>query len=338
MQKKLFGILPTGEEIHNYTINGINTSAEIINYGAAIRRLTAFGIDVAGGFDELSSYITNPGNQGGTIGRVSNRIEDASFIMNGVEYHLKQNDGRHCLHGGECFNHAVWQVTAYSDSSVTLRYLSPDGDCGFPGELLTFVTYSFVGDALVIDYKAIPSSKTPIALTNHAYFNLDGFGGDIKDHKLTIFADRYSEINESILPTGEHPLVYGTRFDFTTPTRIGDGLTGGFGGYDHNFILSPKIYETISGKCVALAAVLENDSLRLSVFTDQPGIQLYTGNGLDPVKDPDFRGGIKPLKYGAVCLETQTEPNSTKYGEGFYDVGEVYTHTCVYRLERKDSL
>jgi len=105
MKKIMFGTLPTGEEIYNYTIKGENTEAEIINYGAAIRGLTVFGTDVVGGFDNIDAYITNPGNQGGTIGRVSNRIEDACFIMDGVEYKLKQNNGRHCLHGGVCFTY-----------------------------------------------------------------------------------------------------------------------------------------------------------------------------------------------------------------------------------------
>ena len=335
MNKRLFGTLKSGEEIFIYTISGTNTTAEIINYGAAIQSLTTFGKDVVGGFDNIEAYVTNPGNQGGTIGRVSNRIEDACLTVDGVEYKLVQNNGKHCLHGGVCFNHAIWQVTDYADDRISLRYISHDGECGFPGELDTTVTFKFVGDDLIISYSATPSKKTPIALTNHAYFNLDGFGGDILDHKLMICADRYSEIDETILPTGNHPLVYGTIFDFSTPTRIGNGIGPSFRGYDHNFVLTPKVHERIDGKLLALAATLENDEIMLSIYTDQPGIQLYTGNGLGSPSNPTFKGGIQPTMYGGLCLETQTEPNSVKRGEGIYSPGETYTHTCVYGFKLK---
>lgn len=331
--KRLFGTLPDGEKIYLYTIKSKDTSAEILTYGAVLRSLCFCGTDVVGGFDNIESYITNPGNQGGIIGRVANRIEKASFVMDGQEYHLKKNDGEHCLHGGVAFNHAVWRAEEYSESHVTLTYLSPDGEAGFPGNLFTEVTYTLDGNSLIIDYKAMTDSISPIALTNHAYFNLDGFGGDVMDHTLKIFADRYTEIDSNIIPTGNRPSVDGTNFDFRAGKRLGDAFCEGFRGYDHNFILSPKTYKSFIGKSLGLAAELENDKLRLSVYTDQPGLQLYTGNGLSG--DPDFKGGVKAIRHGALCLETQTEPNATKRGEGFYVTGEIYTHTSVYMLERK---
>lgn len=333
--KKLYATLENGEKIYSYTIFGTNTEAEIITYGATLRSFSIDGVDVAGGFDGISGYITNPGNVGGTIGRIANRVKDATFVMDGVAYNLTKNNGESCLHGGFCFNHRIWTVESFSDSSITLSYFSPDGECGFPANLKTLVTYSLSRDALVIDYEATPDAKTPIALTNHAYFNLDGFGGDLRKHKMTVFADSYTEVDGDLVPTGNRPSVDGTVFDFREAREIGEGLdTPNFRGYDHNFVITPKFYADFNGKKLALDAILENDSIKLSVYSDQPGLQVYTGNGLNP-KNPNFKGGIVAVKYGGICLETQTEPNSVNHGVGFFEAGEVYRHTCVYALERK---
>jgi len=257
--KKLYATLPTGEEIYLYTIKGTNTTAEIITYGATLRSLIIDGVDVAGGFDGIEGYLTNPGNVGGTIGRVSNRIENAIFVMDGAKYELKKNNGNHCLHGGFDFNHRIWNVEEYSENSVTLTHLSKSGDCGFPANLSVSVSYTLLGDDLIIDYKAIPDSKTPIALTNHAYFNLDGFGGDVKRHKLTVYSDSYTEVDENLIPSGNRPSVNGTVFDFRKPTEIGLGLeTKGFHGYDHNFIITHKEFKKFGDKLLGLSAVLEN--------------------------------------------------------------------------------
>ena len=337
MKKEFYGNLSTGERIDIVTLESENCTLSVINYGASIVSFKPFGIDIIGGFNNMEEYEADTSNQGAAVGRVANRIANARFTMDGAIYMLPANNNGHCLHGGKGFNRRAWNFEETTENSVTLSYYSEDGEEGFPNALLVRVRYTLEDATLLLTYEAIPEGKTPIALTNHSYFNLDGFGGDVLDHRLTIYADRYSEIDETILPTGERPLVYGTRFDFTAPTRIGDGISDGFKGYDHNFILSPKVFEKIDGRTLGLAAELENDSLKLSIFTDQPGIQLYTGNGLS-AKNPYFKGGVEPIKYGGVCLETQTEPNATKRGEGFYGAGETYTHTCVYRLERKDSL
>ena len=333
MKKEFFGTLPTGENVHSYSIKGKNTNAAIIDYGATVNSFVAFGKDIIGGFDTIDPYLENPGCQGNTIGRVSNRIKNSRFTIDGVEYKVVTNNNSHCLHGGMFFNHTVWNVVAHSESSITLTYTSPDGEGGFPGELKATVTYSIIDDALAIDYKAIADKKTPIGLTNHSYFNLDGFGGDIKEHKLKIFAKTYTEADSEIVPTGNHPDVVGTPFDFSELRRIGDGMENGLSGYDHNFVLSPEVYADYLGKNLGLAAIVENGSLRLSVYTDQPGVQLYTGNGL--AGNADFKGGVKAVKYGGLCLETQNEPNSVNRGIGIYDAGEEYTHTCVYKVERK---
>ncbi len=333
MKNEIFGKLPTGELVHSYVIKGENTKATIIDYGATVNGFVAFGTDIIGGFDTIEPYLENPGCQGNTIGRVSNRIKNSRFTIDGVEYKVVTNNNSHCLHGGMVFNHTVWDVVSADDSSITLTYTSPDGEVGFPGELKATVTYSIINDALVIDYKASADKKTPIGLTNHSYFNLDGFGGNILEHKLKIFAKTYTEADREIVPTGNHPDVVGTPFDFSKLHRIGDGIDAGLSGYDHNFVLTPEIYESYLGKKLGLAAIVENSVLRLSVYTDQPGIQLYTGNGLSG--NADFKGGVKAVKYGGLCLETQKEPNSVNQGIGIYDAGEEYTHTCVYKVERK---
>ena len=334
--KSLYDTLPTGEKIYSYTIYGTNTEAEILTYGATLRSLKAFGRDIAGGFDGIDGYLTNPGNVGGTIGRVANRIKNAEFVMDGVRYSLTKNNGEHCLHGGFDFNHKVWDVIDSTDSSVTLYLHSRDGDCGFPADLDVTVTYSLLGDALMIDYTATPSGKTPIALTNHAYFNLDGFGGRINGHKMKIFADSYTEVGPDLIPTGERPDVAGTVFDFRKERLIGEGLSDpDFRGYDHNYIINHSVFKEFSGMELGLSATLENDTLKLSVYSDQVGLQVYSGNGLGSPSNPDFKGGIKPVKYGGICLETQTEPNSVNHGVGFYSAGETYRHTCVYEIEKK---
>ncbi len=334
--KKYYATLPSGEEVYVCTIKGTNTTAEIITYGAILRSLVIDGTDIVSGFDGIEPYLTNPACHGATIGRVANRISDSFFVMDGERYEVVKNNGENSLHGGFEFNHANWTFKSITDTSVALTYTSPDGASGFPGELTVTVTYSFIGDALVIDYKATPKSKTPIALTNHSYFNLDGFGGDVKKHVLKIASKNYTEVDRALIPTGNHPLVFETKYDFTEARVIdGGAYNENFSGYDNNFVIIPEEFKKFGDKTLGLAAVLENDNLRLLTYSDQPGLQVYTGNGLGAPSDPKFKGGIKAVKYGGICLETQTEPNCIKSGIGFYDAGEIYTHTCVYELERK---
>lgn len=330
---RLFGTLPTGEKIYAYTIKSDNTEAEIMTYGATILKLDTFGVDIVGGFDKFESYIENKGSLGMTVGRVANRIKDAKLVIDGKEYNLTKNNNGNCLHGGVGFGHRVWEVKEHLENSVTFTYTSPDGEDGFPSELVAEVTYSLEGDALVIDYKATPNGTTPISMTNHAYFNLDGFGKDIMNHTLKVFADSITEVDDYLIPTGNRPSVQNTRFDLRGGRRLEDVLNGEI--YDHNFILCPDIYAEFKNKNIGLCAVLENANLKMSVYTDQPGLQIYSAHGLGA--GADFKGGIKQVKYGAICLEAQTEPNSVNLGIGIYKKGETYTQTTVYKIERKDS-
>lgn len=332
MEKKLYGVLPTGEEVYVYSLKNDSALLNIMTRGATIVNFKVFGTDIVGGFDNLETYLVDTSHQGAVIGRVANRVADAKFVMDGVTYKLPENDHGNCLHGGDGFDHKVWTVTDYTDDSITLEYYSKDGEEGFPAGLSVKVTYKLSGADLLIDYVAIPDGKTPIALTNHAYFNLNGFGGTIEDHTAVIYADKYTEVNEKLIPNGIRPNVEGTPFDFKTPHKIGERCGKDFIGYDHNFILAPVKSEVLFGKELPLIADVKGEKLRMKVYTDQPGVQFYIGNFLG--NGPDFRNGTKQVFHGAFCLETQTEPDCINHGIGFYNKGEVYTHTVVYSVEK----
>ena len=332
MNIELFGKLENGQDARLYTLKSGECEVKLSDYGAMIVSFVFDGKGVIGGFDKLSTYLTDNSHQGATIGRVANRIAGACFTMDGKEYSLPKNDGDNCLHGGLGFDFRLFDVKEYDGEHIVFSYLSPDGDEGFPAELKVEVCYTLLGSELIIDYKAIPGGKTPIALTNHSYFNLDGFGADVLSHKLTIYADRYTEVGEDLIPNGNRPLVEGTPFDFRSAHEIGERIAQTAGGYDHNFILTPTIHKEYLGKSLALAAVVDGRDIRLKVYTDQSGIQVYTGNFLG--YGADFSGGIKQVKHGALCLEAQTEPNAVKHGECFYNEGEIYTHTTVYSFEK----
>ncbi|MBQ1950397.1 MAG: galactose mutarotase [Clostridia bacterium] len=332
MNKRLFGTLPCGTKIAIFTLTHGKSSAEIMTYGAAIVSLRPFGnVDVVGGYDCIEDYLADTSNQGAIIGRVANRIEGACFKMDNKVYHLVDNDNGNCLHGGGGFHQKVWQVNAYTQNSVTLSYYSPDGEDGFPAGLPVCVKYTLEDSALCIDYTAKPEGKTPIALTNHAYFNLDGFGKDIRKHKIQIAAERYTEVDERLIPNGNRPPVASTSLDFRKSRLIDDG-TDAFTGYDHNMILSPTSFRSFHGVSLGLAAQAENDRLTLQVYTDQPGLQFYTGNFLGD--GPCFKNGVPPIQYGAFCLEAQTEPNCIKKGIAIYDKGTTYSQHTVYKFNK----
>ena len=325
---KVFGKLDTGATVHEYILKNSEAEVAIITFGAIVRKFTVFGRDIVGGYDNIEGYLNDDSHQGGIIGRVANRIADAKFVMDGKEYKLPKNDGENCLHGGCGFDRRIWSVVEASDESILLSLKSEDMEEGFPAVLDVSVRYTLIGTALKIEYTAIPDGKTPIALTNHSYFNLGGLGGTILEHTVEIFADRYTEVGDDLIPNGNRPEVAGTVFDLRKPIKIGTHISDDFIGYDHNFILCPTEFDGGLG----LAARVKGEELNMSVYTDQPGVQFYIGNFLGG--EPDFKGGIKRVKHGAFCLETQTEPNCINHGIGFYGKGEKYTHTTVYKIEK----
>ena len=333
IDKRLFGKLPNGEDVYIYRLTDGTATAEIMEYGAAIVSLYPFGdVDVVGGFDTLEHYLTDTSNQGAIVGRVANRIENAQFKPDDKVYQLTANDNGNCLHSGVGFHHRLWTVKEHTNNSITLSYYSPHGEDGFPANLDVEVTYTILNSSLLISYQAIPDNATPIALTNHAYFNLDEFGGDIRKHKLPIFADRYTVVNEKLIPSGNRPNVAGSNIDFRELRFIDDG-SGEFNGYDNNMILSPTSYKSFNEKDLGLVAIAENEHMRMKVYTDQPGMQLYTGYFLG--NGPDFKNNIPQIQFGAFCLETQTEPNCVKHNEAIYPLGDIYRHYTVYEFLSK---
>ena len=326
---KAFGKLDTGATVYEYALKNNDAEVSIITFGAIVRKFCVFGTDIVGGYDNIEDYLNDDSHQGGIIGRVANRVANAKFVMDGVEYSLPKNDGDNCLHGGCGFDRRVWCVSEATNESILLTLRSEDMEEGFPAALDVAVRYTLDGTSLKIEYSAKPDGKTPIALTNHSYFNLNGLGGKILEHTVEIFADRYTEVGDDLIPNGSRPEVCGTVFDLTKPTAIGKHVSADFIGYDHNFILCPTEYENGLG----LAARVSGERLNMSVYTDQPGVQFYIGNFLGGA--PDFKGGIKRVLHGAFCLETQTEPNCINHGIGFYDKGDEYRHTTVYKIEKK---
>ena len=333
MKKELFGILPNGTEIYEYTLTNGKAVCRIMNLGAAILSFQPFGEEnVIGGFDTLDGYLQDDSNQGLIIGRVANRVKNAVFEMEGWEYHLIANDNGNCLHSGIGYGHRVWQVKDVTEHTITLTYHSPAMEDGFPASLDVEVTYTLENNALQIDYTAVPDGKTPIVLTNHAYFNLDGFGGTVDNHAVQIFANRYTAVDDTLIPTGHRPLVEGTGFDFRTPRTLGN-QQGDFQEVDHNLVLSPTTFKEFGKQALGLAAVVTNGTLTMNMYTDQPGVQFYTGNFLG--NGPAFAGNKPQVQHGGFCLEAQTEPNCITHGKAIYQKGQTYTQRTVYEFAQK---
>ncbi len=324
MQATLFGRMPDGTEILCYTLKNIEAEVRILTLGATIADFLVGGQSIVCGFSTLEDYLADDSYQGALIGRVANRVANASFTLNETRYSLFANDGKHSLHGGKCgFNRRLFNVLNATDEAITLTRISPDGEEGYPGNLSLKVTYSLSGTALTIDYTATSDADTPINLTNHSYFNLTGLGSSIMDYEAKICADFYTEVDGELIPTGNRPSVEGTPYDLRTPRRIGEKPNG----FDNNFRLQ-KIGED---NAPTLAAVVRGGDLSLSVYTTMSDLQFYTGCVL--AGEPPFRGGIPKAPYTAFCLETQTEPDGPNRGTCLLRAGEVYRHTTVYRVE-----
>jgi aldose 1-epimerase len=336
MKKELFGKTETGAEVYCYTLENSEAVLEILTYGATIRSFRPYGVSIVCGFDNFDYYLGDRSPHGAVVGRVANRIEGAELTIDGAIYMLSANQMGNCLHGGfENFSRKVWEVKEFCDDHITLSYYSPDGEEGFPGGLLTELTYTLKGATLILEYSATPDAKTAVALTNHSFFNLDGIGGTVYETKARIYAKTYTAVDERLLPNGEHPSVVGTVYDFSYPKAFGADFPEGFRGHDVNYNLCPESFKEFLGKSVGLCAEVWGKKLKMSVYTDQPGVQFYIGNFLGSDPDPAFRGDIKKIRHGAFCLETQTEPNCVNHGEGFYEAGETYFHNTVYKIEQK---
>ena len=344
-----FDTVVDGKKVALYVLkNASGMEVAITNYGGRIVSIMVPGkdgkwADVELGFDNIHDYLTVPNNFGALIGRYANRIAKGSFTLEGREYTLERNNGPNHLHGGSHgFDTRVWDVTEATDKELKLHYLSKDMEAGYPGNLDVTVTYTLKDDnSIVIDYSATTDKTTVVNLTNHAYFNLKGAGeGTVMDHVLTIFADAFTPVDSTMIPTGEIRPVEGTPLDFRTPTPLGERIDSDYkqlvmgNGYDHNWVLKKEASDSV----VLAARLLEPASGRiLEVYTNEPGIQCYTGNFLDGTIHG--KGGKVYLRRGAVCLETQHYPDSPNHPE-FPSVvlkpGEKYHSVCIYKFKAED--
>ncbi|SEB40287.1 aldose epimerase family protein [Terriglobus roseus] len=321
VSKASFGSTKDGKAVDIYTLKDASLEVKIITYGARIQSILAPDshgktADVVLGSANLDGYVNDGGTYfGAVVGRYGNRIAKGQFTIDGKTYHVPINNNGQSLHGGtDGFSARVWTAKIIPEG-VEMTLVSPDGDQGYPGELTAHVRYTLQGHALKIAYSATTTKSTVLNLTNHSYFNLGGEGnGTIVNHKIQIDADRYTPVDSVLIPTGDLPPVAGTPFDFRTPHVIGeridlknDQLKLG-GGYDHNWVLNGK-----AGVLHTAAVVSDPGSGRtLTVSTTEPGVQFYTGNSMKDGVNTGT-GGMKYVRRGGFCLETQHFPDSPNH-------------------------
>jgi aldose 1-epimerase len=320
--------------------NSLGMAVRVMTYGATVTEICVPDRDnkiedVVLGFESFDGYLQS-GNPyfGSLIGRVGNRIAGATFSLNNTGYKLAANNNGNSLHGGnKGFDKVIWELVNVTDSQVQLRYLSKDGEEGYPGNLEVVVTYSLTNEnELRIEYRATTDKATPVNLTNHSYFNLSaGSDPTMLKHRLMINAVKYLPVNDNLIPTGEMTDVAGTPMDFTSEKTIEqDILQTADAGYDHTWVLSSN------GDVNKLAASLNHhESGRyMEVFTDQPGLQFYSGNFLDGTLN-DTKDGKKYVKYAALCLEAQhfpDSPNQPRFPNTILNPGETYNQLTIYKF------
>ncbi len=347
-----FGMTEDGTPVTLYTLtNAHGLKAKIMTYGGILTELDVpdrdgkMG-DVVLGFDDLKGYLAGHPYFGALVGRVANRVAKGRFTLDGKEYKLAVNNGPNSLHGGlKGFDKVVWKAepnTSPDGAALKLTYVSKDGEEGYPGALSVTVVYTLTNDdALKIEYTATTDKATPVNLTNHSYFNLaEPASGDILGHEIMIAADKYTPVDDTMIPTGEIKPVKGTPYGLTKPTKIGahiDELKGNPatkdpGGYDINYVLRG------GGKEPALAArVTEPKTGRImEVWTTEPGLQFYTGNFLDGTNKG--KGGVVYKQHQAFCLEADHFPDSVNHADfpsTILEPGKTYTQTTIYKFSAK---
>jgi aldose 1-epimerase len=320
LTRKAWGKGPNDSTVDLYTLTSAKVEACITTYGAKLVRVKTADrdgkmADVVLGYDSLAGFLEDKKTYfGAIVGRYGNRIAAGQFSIDGQSYQLPLNDKRNTLHGGPVgFDQKVWTGQEIP-GGVELTLVSEDGDMGFPGTLTVKARYTLAGDALRIEYSATTDKATVLNLTNHAYFNLNGDDeGDILDHEITLYADRYTPVDGGLIPTGELAEVAGTPLDFRQATKIGSRIEEEHaqltvaGGYDHNFVVNGK-----SGEMNIAANLYDPASGRqMTVATTEPGIQFYAGNFLDG----SFTGrhGVAYTRRTGLCLETQHFPDSPNH-------------------------
>lgn len=343
MITKTYSFEKDGKTISVYTLeNKSGAKMQMLDYGARIISLCVHDKhgalhDVVVGYENPENYVGDGNYFGATVGRFCNRIENATFTLNGKDYFLERNDGQNCLHGGKNagFDKAIWRAEIKGDS-LTFTHFSPDGDGGFPGNFTVCATYRLTDDNRVeIEFVATCDKDTVCNLTQHAYFNL-GYGDTVLDHTLFIDADKITACDKNLIPHGEFLDVKRTPYSFNPAKKIGKdigenyGLIKECGGYDFNYCLND-----VGDKepCAWLKA--EDSGILLQCFTTLPGIQLYTANSTGGTV-----GKRRYKNYCAVCLETQGFPNSPNcptYPSTTLKAGEEYKSKTVYKFSLADK-
>jgi aldose 1-epimerase len=343
--KESFGKTKEGTEVSLYTLaNQSGMTVKITNYGGIVTSIVTPDKDgnpgdVVLGFDSLGSYLSEHPYFGALIGRYGNRIAKGKFTLDGQTYTLATNNGPNHLHGGiQGFDKVVWTAEELPGrNALRLTYTSQDGEEGYPGTLKTVVLYTLTDDnELKIDYQASTDKATPVNLTNHTYFNLaPNKAEDALGHLITINADRYTVVDNTLIPTGELRAVQGTPMDFTTAHAIGERIGQVEGGYDHNYVLN----KPAAGEMTLAATAYEPTSGRyMEVHTTQPGVQFYSGNFLDA--SLTGKGDVVYKKHYGFCLETQhfpDSPNQPSFPNTILRPGERYQHSTVYKFSTRDK-
>lgn len=338
---RTLGMTTKGEETKVYTLkNTKGMQVEVSDLGATIVSLEVpdkdgNSVDVVLGFDSAAEYEESGTFFGSVVGRVANRTGNATFTLNGKEYKLPANSGVHNLHSGpDCWKDRVWTVKSVDESKIVLALHSPDGDQGFPGAFDIEVTYTVTEEnELTIHYHGVPDADTVVAMTNHAYFNLNGHAsGDILDQEVWLNADSFTYADEDSIVTGEIIPVDGTPMDFRVKKTIGRDIDAEYDvlifgkGYDHNWCLNGTGFR----KVAEMSA--KESGITMEVYTDKPGVQMYVGNYINGEKG---KGGVTYKIRQGVCFETQLYPNAINH-EHFQSpivkAGEVYESTTTYKF------
>lgn len=349
VEKKRFGYLRDGREAFLYTIrNEAGMTAVVSDFGAVLVSLLVPDkdgrlIDVVLGYDELEKYEHNFDMLGATVGRNVNRIEKGTFEIDGVRYQLEINENDNNIHSSmeHGFHKVLWQAESLSDDSVTLTYYSPDGENGFPGNLDIALTYTLTENgALILSYYGKSDKKTLINLTNHSYFNLagpdleSGTLPDIFNTVVWINADQFTPVRKGTIPTGELRDVTGTPMDFRIPKPIGQDVHADYEqlklvyGYDHNYVLNG------AQRGVRKAAFAKNpeNGIKMTVYTDLPGLQFY---GANTTRDIIGKGSVLITKNKGFCMESHYYPNSINiphFPQPVFDKNAEYKTTTIYQF------
>jgi len=350
VSKENFGALDNGQKVQKFTLSNENgVIVELIDYGATIVSVKVPNtekpgskIDLVLGYDNIDGYLGKPSKNpyfGAIVGRVANRIAEGTFKIDGEKFTLAQNNGTNSLHGGLIgFDKVIWN-SAINENSVTFSYLSKDGEEGYPGDVVINVTYTLTRDnGLKIDIKGVTSKATPLNLANHVYFNLAGHETGAKglgEHFVAVNADHYLPTSDKQIPLGNLEDVGGSVFDLRIPRKLSEMLPncpgGENNGYDHNFCVNGKtdLFR------LACRAEHRESKRALECYSNQPGVQFYTGNFIPADNSLKGKNGSFYGKHGGFCLETQTFPDAVNQSFDHNSIlrpGQVYDHQVMYKF------